>query len=105
MMEKRRSRNNFDDPIFEKRGSGWVLMWAADLVALRKPTATGNEIGKGPTIGGYSIDLRYAGRFVEPHIPKHIKVDWVWHYSQQGRKSNAEIEQKFGEVINRIRGA
>jgi uracil-DNA glycosylase family 4 len=41
--------------------------------------------------------------FVEPRIPKHIKVDWVWHYSQQGAKSNAEIEQKFGEVINRIR--
>jgi uracil-DNA glycosylase family 4 len=40
---------------------------------------------------------------VEPHIPKHIKVDWVWHYSQQGAKSNAEVEQKFDEVINRIR--
>jgi uracil-DNA glycosylase family 4 len=41
--------------------------------------------------------------FVEPHIPKHIKVAWVWHYSQQGAKSNAEVEQKFDEVINRIR--
>ena len=48
----------------------------------------------------------YDGSFkpyVEPHIPKHIKVDWVWHYSQQGAKSNAEVEQKFDEVINRLR--
>jgi uracil-DNA glycosylase family 4 len=41
--------------------------------------------------------------FVKPHINEGIKVDWVWHYSQQGQKSNAEIEQKFGEVINGIR--
>jgi len=41
--------------------------------------------------------------FVEPHIPEYIKVAWVWHYSQQGAKSNAEVEQKFEEVINRIR--
>jgi uracil-DNA glycosylase family 4 len=41
--------------------------------------------------------------FVEPHIPKHLKVAWVWHYSQQGAKSNADVEQKFAEVINRIR--
>lgn len=41
--------------------------------------------------------------FVEPHISKDIKLAWVWHYSQQGAKSNAEVEQKFAEVINRIR--
>lgn len=41
--------------------------------------------------------------FVESYIPKHIKVAWVWHYSQQGAKSNAEVEQKFDEVIKRIK--
>lgn len=42
-------------------------------------------------------------KFVEPFISKSIKIDWVWHYSQQGRKTNAEVEQRFGEVVNKMR--
>lgn len=41
--------------------------------------------------------------FIEPHIPKQIKVEYVFHYSQQGAKTNAEVEQRFGEVIGKIR--
>jgi len=40
--------------------------------------------------------------FVEPLIPKEIKVDWVFHYSQQGRKTNEEVEFKFAEVIKKF---
>lgn len=32
-------------------------------------------------------------------IPKHIKVATVWHYSQQGSKTNEEIMLRFQEVI------
>lgn len=42
-------------------------------------------------------------RFVGPFISKGIKVDWVYHYSQQGSKTNAEVEQKFAEIINSMR--
>jgi uracil-DNA glycosylase family 4 len=41
--------------------------------------------------------------FVEPLIPKDIFVEWVFHYSQRGAKTNIEVDQKFGEVINRVR--
>jgi len=43
--------------------------------------------------------------FVKPSIPKDIKVDYVFHYSQQGAKTNAEVEQRFKEVISRIRNS
>ena len=43
--------------------------------------------------------------FVEPFIPKNIKVDYVFHYSQQGAKTNAEVEQRFSEVIRKIRNS
>lgn len=43
--------------------------------------------------------------FVKPSIPKDIKVDYVFHYSQQGAKTNAEVEQRFSEVISRIRNS
>lgn len=42
-------------------------------------------------------------RYVEPLVPQSIKVAWVYHYSQQGSKTNAEVEQRFGEVINDIK--
>lgn len=42
-------------------------------------------------------------KYIEPRIPKGIKVDWVFHYSQQGSKTNAEVEQRFSEVINKMR--
>ncbi|MBU3901394.1 hypothetical protein KJ590_03595 [Patescibacteria group bacterium] len=41
--------------------------------------------------------------FVKSSIPKDIKVDWVYHYRQQGSKTDVEVEQRFGEVINRMR--
>jgi len=41
--------------------------------------------------------------FVEPLIPKGIKVDFVFHYSQQGAKTNAEVEQRFSEVISKMK--
>lgn len=41
--------------------------------------------------------------FVEPLIPKGIRVDYVFHYSQQGAKTNTEVEQRFSEVVNRMR--
>lgn len=41
--------------------------------------------------------------FVEPLISKQVKVDYVFHYSQQGAKTNAEVEQRFSEVINKMR--
>ncbi len=44
-------------------------------------------------------------KFVEPSLPKNIKVDWVYHYSQQGGKTNAEVEQKFCEVIKKMRNS
>ncbi len=43
--------------------------------------------------------------FIEPLIPKEIKTDYVFHYSQQGAKTNAEVDQRFGEVINRFRAS
>jgi len=41
--------------------------------------------------------------FVDPLIPKEIKVDYVFHYSQQGAKTNAEVEQRFSKVISKMR--
>ncbi len=40
--------------------------------------------------------------FVEPLISKDIRVAYVFHYSQQGAKTNAEVEQKFSEVIRKL---
>jgi hypothetical protein len=34
------------------------------------------------------------------YIPKHIKITTVWHYSQQGAKTNEEIVRRFQEVIS-----
>lgn len=45
------------------------------------------------------------GQFVKPLITNEIKVDWVFHYSQQGAKTNVEVEQRFSEVINKIRNS
>ena len=42
-------------------------------------------------------------RFVKPSVSENIKIDWVYHYSQQGSKTNAEVEQKFSEVINKMK--
>ena len=42
-------------------------------------------------------------RFVEPLIPKEVLVDYVFHYSQQGAKTNTEVEQRFSEVINKMK--
>jgi len=41
--------------------------------------------------------------FVHPFIPENTTVDWVYHYSQQGAKTDVEVEQKFTEVINKLR--
>lgn len=43
--------------------------------------------------------------FIEPIISKKIKVDYVFHYSQQGAKTNVEVEQKFSEVIRNMRNS
>ncbi len=46
--------------------------------------------------------------FVQPHIAnigKIIKVDWVYHYSQQGGKTKLEVEQRFREVVNKMRNS
>jgi uracil-DNA glycosylase family 4 len=43
--------------------------------------------------------------FIEPFIPKNIKVDYVFHYSQQGAKTNAEVQQRFSEVIDNLENA
>lgn len=53
-------------------------------------------------LGKTNYDLNFR-KFVEPLVPKTIKIDWVWHYSQQGAKTNAEIEQRFSEVVNKMR--
>lgn len=42
-------------------------------------------------------------RFIGPFISKDIKVDWIYHYSQQGAKTKTEIEQKFREVVNKMK--
>jgi len=39
--------------------------------------------------------------FVEPLINGNIKVDWVFHYRQQGAETNFEAEQRFSEVVLR----
>ena len=36
-------------------------------------------------------------KYVEPHIPKETKVDWVFHYSSQVPRD--KFEQKFSEKI------
>ncbi len=41
--------------------------------------------------------------FIKNLVPKHIIIDWVYHYSQQGSKTNKEVELKFAEVIIKIR--
>ncbi len=43
---------------------------------------------------------RIFGRYIERHISEEIKSDWVWHYSQQGAKTNKEVLERFQEVIN-----
>lgn len=40
-------------------------------------------------------------RFIEPLIPKGIRVDWVYHYSSQVPRN--KFERRFKEVINKIR--
>lgn len=41
--------------------------------------------------------------FVEPEIPKEIKVDYVFHYSSQVPKN--KFERKFKEVVNWLKSA
>jgi len=41
--------------------------------------------------------------FVGPYISKKITVDWAFHYSQQGAKTNVEVEQRFSEVIKKMK--
>lgn len=41
--------------------------------------------------------------FVKPSIFKEIKVDYVFHYSQQGAKTNVEVEQRFAEVVRKYK--
>jgi len=53
-------------------------------------------------LGRRTYDMSFKP-FVEPFIPKNIKVDYVFHYSQQGAKTNAEVEQRFSEVIRKMR--
>lgn len=50
----------------------------------------------------YKVSFR---PFVEPLISKEIKVDYVYHYSQQGAKTNLEVEQRFSEVVNKMRSS
>ena len=40
--------------------------------------------------------------FVEQHVPKHIKVDWVFHYSTQVPR--AKFEGRFRDVIGDLTG-
>lgn len=44
-------------------------------------------------------------KYIQSLIFDDIKVGWVWHYSQQGSKTNAEVEQRFAEVINGIQNS
>ena len=39
--------------------------------------------------------------FVAQHIPKNIKIDWVFHYSNQVPRQR--FEDKFREVLGRLR--
>ena len=41
--------------------------------------------------------------FIEDSVPKEIIIDWVYHYSQQGSKTNKDVESKFAEVISKIK--
>lgn len=41
--------------------------------------------------------------FIKSLISKDIKVDWVFHYKQQGAKTDIEVEQRFSEVIGKMR--
>lgn len=41
--------------------------------------------------------------FVESLIPREIKINWVYHYRQQGAKTDSEVEQRFSEVISKMR--
>jgi hypothetical protein len=43
---------------------------------------------------------RIFWRYIQRCILGEIKVDWVWHYSQQGAKTNKKIAKRFKEVIN-----
>ena len=40
-------------------------------------------------------------RFVAPHIPKGIKVDWVFHYSNQVPRK--KFEERFSQVVGKIK--
>jgi len=41
--------------------------------------------------------------FIENLIPEGIIIKWVYHYSQQGSKTNEEVEAKFAEVVSKIK--
>jgi uracil-DNA glycosylase family 4 len=51
-------------------------------------------LGKGNYFGNFKT-------WVEPRIDKSIKVDWVFHYST--RVPRLKFEQRFREVINRLK--
>ena len=53
-------------------------------------------------LGKTNYELNFR-KYIEPMVSAPIKIDWVWHYSQQGSKTNAEIEQRFFDVVNRMR--
>ncbi len=43
---------------------------------------------------------RIFERYIKHYISEEIKSDWVWHYSQQGAKTNKEVLGRFQEVIS-----
>ena len=53
-------------------------------------------------LGKRTYDVSFKP-FIEPLISKDTKIDYVFHYSQQGAKTNAEVERRFSEVINKLR--
>jgi len=45
---------------------------------------------------------RIFWQYLKPCTLKEIRVDWVWHYSQQGSKTNREVMERFQEVIGKF---
>jgi hypothetical protein len=50
-------------------------------------------------LGRRTYDASFM-RFVAPHIPKNIKVDWVFHYSNQVPRKR--FEERFRQVVGEI---
>jgi len=41
--------------------------------------------------------------FIEPKLPKTVKVDWVFHYSTRSQRQRLKFEQRFREVISKFK--